>query len=204
MTEINLSCSTDAIFILRHLQEKYLNKVPWKILWWALCLAGVPEWLVKVVQAMYQYQYQGPVLSPLLFIIVLEALSRKFCVGHLWKVLYAKDLVILAEMFEDLMTKMAVSKNGLESKGLKININKTKVMTSGRNLHTLQTFGKYPCAICRRGVRINSIFCSGCSFWVQKKCSDIPSRLVQDSDFRCRRGIGNWWKTLCWSPTCFW
>ena len=26
--------TTDAIFILRQLQEKYLNKVPWKKLWW--------------------------------------------------------------------------------------------------------------------------------------------------------------------------
>ena len=107
----------------------------------ALCLIGVPEWLVKVVQATYQYQYQGSVLSPVLFIIVLEAISRKFCVGHPWKMLYAEDLVILAEMLEDLIIKMAVSKNGLESKGLKININKTKVITSGRNLHTLQVSG---------------------------------------------------------------
>ena len=107
----------------------------------ALCLIDVPEWLVKVVQATYQYQYQGSVLSPVLFIIVLEAISRKFCVGHPWKMLYAEDLVILAEMLEDLIIKMAVSKNGLESKGLKININKTKVITSGRNLHTLQVSG---------------------------------------------------------------
>ena len=43
---------------------------------------------------------------------------------------YADDLLILAEMFESLMTRMAVWKNGLESKGFKVNIGKTKVMIS--------------------------------------------------------------------------
>ena len=79
--------------------------------------------------------------------------------------LYADDLVILAETFESLMTKMAVWKNGVELKGLKVNMGKTKVMISGRDLHTLQTSGKYPCAVCRKSVGKNSIFCSGCSFW---------------------------------------
>ena len=64
-------------------------------------------------------------------------------------------------------------------------------MISGRDFHTLQTSGKYPCAVCRKGVGKNSIFCSGCSFWLHKKCSDIPDRLVEDPDFRCRRCIGN-------------
>ena len=29
---------------------------------------------------------------------------------------------------------------------------KTKVMISGRDLHTLQTSGKYPCAVCKKTV----------------------------------------------------
>ena len=95
------------------------------------------------------------------------------------------------------MTKMAVWKNGLETKGLKVNMGKTKVMISGRDLHTLQTSVKYRCAVCGTGVRKDSIFCSGCLFWIYK-CSDIPGRLVEDPD------LGNWWKTLCWSPTYWW
>ena len=68
---------------------------------------------------------------------------------------------------------------------------KTRVMILGRDLHTLQTFDKYPCAVCRKGVGKNSIFCSGCSFQVHKKCSDIRVRLVEDPDFRCTRCLGN-------------
>ena len=68
---------------------------------------------------------------------------------------------------------------------------KIKVMISGRDLHTLQTSGKYPCALCRKGVGKNSIFCSVFSFQVPNKCSDIPGRVVEDLDFRCRRCLGN-------------
>ena len=63
--------TTDAIFILRQLQEKFLSKgkklyfafvdlekafdrVPRKVLWWALRKVGVPEWIVRVVMVMYE------------------------------------------------------------------------------------------------------------------------------------------------------
>ena len=39
--------------------------------------------------------HQGSVLSPLLFNVVLEALSRMFCSGVPWEDLYADDLVII-------------------------------------------------------------------------------------------------------------
>ena len=41
--------------------------------------------------------HQGSVLSPLLFIIVLEAMSREFRVGLPMELLYADDLVLVAE-----------------------------------------------------------------------------------------------------------
>ena len=58
-------------------------------------------------------------------------------------------------------------------------------------LYTFHTSGKYPCAVCRQGVGKNSIFCSGCSFLVHKKCSDIPGQVVEDPDFSCKRCLGN-------------
>ena len=41
--------------------------------------------------------HQGSVLCPILFIIVLEALSLEFRSGVPWEDLYADDLVIIAE-----------------------------------------------------------------------------------------------------------
>ena len=53
-------------------------------------------------------EHQRSVLNVLQFIIILETLSRKFCVGYPWEMLNADDLVVLAETFEALITKLAV------------------------------------------------------------------------------------------------
>ena len=62
--------STDAIFIVRQLQEKYISvknplffafvdlekafdRVPRKVLWWALKSLRVEEWAVQIIQVMY-------------------------------------------------------------------------------------------------------------------------------------------------------
>ena len=64
-------------------------------------------------------------------------------------------------------------------------------MIMGRDIHISQTSGKHLCKVCRKGVGKKLIFCRECSFWIHEKCSDIPGRLVEDGDFRCRRCLGN-------------
>ena len=63
--------------------------------------------------------HQGPVLSPLLFVIVLEALSCEFRTGTPWELLYADDLVISAETEEGLKMKLNKWKTEMEAKGLR-------------------------------------------------------------------------------------
>ena len=78
--------------------EKAFDRVPREVLWWALRHLKVPEWLIKVIKSMYENVttavkvkdgtseefevkvgvHQGSVLSPLLFIMVIEALSQRF------------------------------------------------------------------------------------------------------------------------------
>ena len=106
--------------------------------------------------------HQGSVLSPLLFIIVLEALSREFCSGVPWEDLYADDLVIIAESLEECVRRLLTWKEAMEKKGLRVNAGKTKIMICGMGLDLLQSSGKFPCAVCRTGVGSNSIFCNGC------------------------------------------
>ena len=33
--------------------EKAFDRVPWKVIWWALRKLGVEEWIVRLVQGMY-------------------------------------------------------------------------------------------------------------------------------------------------------
>ena len=74
--------------------------------------------------------HQGSVLSPLLFIIVMEALSRNFRGGLPMELLYADDLVLMAESEELLVEKIRKWKAGMEDRGLRVNMGKTKVMRS--------------------------------------------------------------------------
>ena len=118
------------------------------VVWWALRKLGVDEWIVSVIKSMYEDAttavkvngrvsnafvvrvgvHQGSVLSPLLFIIVLEALSREFREGLPMELLYADDLVLLADSMEELIEKLRRWKDGMEEKGLRVNLGKTKVM----------------------------------------------------------------------------
>ena len=75
--------------------------------------------------------HQGSVLSPLLFIIVLEALSREFCSRVPWEDLYADDLVIIAESLEECVRRLLTWKEAMEKKGLRVNAGKTKIMICG-------------------------------------------------------------------------
>ena len=101
--------------------EKAFDRVLRDVVRWAMRKLGVDEWLIKTVMViMYKNSnsavrvnntvgekfnvevgvHQGSVLSPLLFIMVLEALSRECRSGLPWEMLYADDLVIIAENLE--------------------------------------------------------------------------------------------------------
>ena len=190
--------------------EKAFDRVPRKVIWWALRKLGVEEWIVRLVQGMYanarsrvrvgqgfskEFEvkvgvHQGSVLSPLLFIIVLEALSREFRAGVPWEDLYADDLVIIADSLEECVRRLLIWKEAMEKKGLRVNAGKTKVMICGTGLDLLQSSGEYPCAVCRTGVGNNSIYCNGCKLWVHKKCSGLQ-RLTPNPNYRCARCMGN-------------
>ena len=44
--------------------------------------------------------------------------------------------------------------------------------------------------MCLKGVGTNSILCGGCSSWIHKKCSGIPTHLKSDASFRCNQCTG--------------
>jgi len=71
-------------------------------------------------------------LSPLKStVIVMEAISREFRVAVPWELLYADDLAVTAETEEELIKRHSDWKDNVESKGVRVNMNKTKVMISG-------------------------------------------------------------------------
>jgi len=66
-------------------------------------------------------------------VIVTEAISREFRVALPWELLYADDLAVIAETEEELIKRLNEWENNIESKGMRVNMNKTKVMISGEH-----------------------------------------------------------------------
>ena len=169
----------------------------------------VEEWIVRVIMSMYENVttavkvkdsaseefkvkvgvHQGSVLSPLLFTIVLDALSRNFRGGLPWELLYADDLVLVAESEESLLEKISKWKTGLESKGLKVNVGKTKVLKCKGGSGTVEKSGKWPCGVCNKGVGNNSIFAQKA---INGFTKDAVTLMVSSYQMRTFNVLGVW------------
>jgi len=183
--------------------EKAIDRVPREVISWAMRKLGVEEWLLSAVTSMYTgaktvvrkvygnskgfevkvCMHQGSALSPLLFMIVMEAISREFRVALPWELLYADDLAVIAETEEELIRRLNEWKDNVESKGMRVSINKTKVssasevttlwhytnlfiiiiivMISGERQKVRQMV-RWPCWVCSKGVGSNSLQCNSC------------------------------------------
>ena len=95
--------------------------------------------------------------------------------------MYADDLAVTAETEEDLIKRLNEWKNtcNVVNRGMRVNMNKTKVMISGERQKPLQKAARWPCGVCGRGVGSNSMQCTSCHKWVCKKCSGIKGSMYK-------------------------
>ena len=96
--------------------------------------------------------HQGSALSPLLFVIVTEAIAREFRIAVPWELLYADDLAVIAETEEELIKRLNEWKDNVESKGMRVNMSKTKVMISGERQKVRQKVVRWSYGVCSKGV----------------------------------------------------
>jgi len=104
-------------------------------------------------------------------------LSREVRVALPWELLYADDLAVIAENEEELIKRLNEWKDNVESKGMRVSMNKTKVMISGERQKVKQKAVRWPCGVCSKGVGSNSLQCNSCQKWVHKKCSGIKDSM---------------------------
>jgi len=106
--------------------EKAFDRASREVIRWAMCNLEAEEWLVSAVMSIYTGaktvvrtvndnsnsfkvkvgMRQRSALSPLLFVIVMKALSKEFRVALPWELLYADDLVLIAETEDDLIKRL--------------------------------------------------------------------------------------------------
>ena len=75
--------------------------------------------------------HNGSALSPLLFITVMEEATKLAKGGGQWELLYADDSVMTADSKEEVVDMFNRWKKGMERRGLKINMEKTKLVVTG-------------------------------------------------------------------------
>ena len=198
--------TVDAILILRRMQESYLEKnrklficffdlekafdrVPRKVIEWALRKKLVPKRLVQAVMSIYKGAktrvqvggghseefdvsvgvHQRSVFSPFLFLIMLDILSENGRKGALYELLYADDLVLMAETMEELEAQFIRWKAAFEEKGLKINLGKDKDHGVGKR------------------AKVNCVRCKICKKWVYARCVRLKRVSCRmNGNFECR------------------
>jgi len=79
----------------------------------------------------------------------------------------------------------------VENRGVRVNINKTKVMISAERQKVVQKDVRWPCGVCGRGVGSNSIQCTSCQKCVHRKCSGIKGSMYKVMKIFVCRGCVN-------------
>ena len=79
----------------------------------------------------------------------------------------------------------------VQNRGMRVNMNKTKVMISGERQKPVQKAARWPCGVCGRGIGSNSIQCTSCYNWVHKKCSGIKRSMYKVMRSFICRGCSN-------------
>ena len=150
LTEKKLERQSSMVVAFVDLEKAY-DTVPRELVFATLRWMGVSECDVSMVEGLYQDTgamvrteggisetfpvniglRQGSALSPLLFIIVMELVSRKRGGDVLEKVLYADDLSLTAESGEELEKQLGEWTMEFERHGLRVSQEKTEVMWIG-------------------------------------------------------------------------
>ena len=87
------------------------------------------------------------------------------------QILYADDLVLMGETMEELRENFDEWREAFESKGMRVNLGKTKLMVSGMEEETFDSKID-PCGVCGTQVMSNSVLCTACGKWVLARCTD--------------------------------
>ena len=132
--------------------EKAYDRVPREEMWHCLRSAGVAETYVRVIQDMYDDSetmvrcsvgttksfsvkvglHQGSALSPFLFTVVMDQLTKKIRREAPWTMMFADDIVLTAECKNQLELDLERWRYALESRGLRISRTKTEYLCGNK------------------------------------------------------------------------
>ena len=120
---------------------------------------------------------------------VVTEFAREVALSEL---LYVEDLILMSETIEGVRNKFLKWKEAFESKGLKVNLGKTKVMVSGGITKDGMSKSKVdPCGVCSMRVKVNIVLCLQCGKWIHTRCAGVKSVTPKFlRNFTCRNVKG--------------
>ena len=105
--------------------------------------------------------------------MIIDVLFENGRKGVLYELLYADDLVLMAESMEELEAQFIHWEAAFEGKGLKGNLGKTKVMESGGGSGVVVWAKIEPCGVCEKKAKVNFVRCKTCKKWIHAKCARV-------------------------------
>ncbi|XP_039760423.1 uncharacterized protein LOC120634096 [Pararge aegeria] len=129
--------------------EKAFDHVPRNLIWQSLRAQNVPEQYICLIQDMYNNVttqvvsaagtsdgfaievgvHQGSALSPLLFNVNMDYLTKDCQRPVPWNILYADDVVLISDTVAELQSQLNLWITSLEENGLRISRGKTEHMS---------------------------------------------------------------------------
>ena len=127
--------------------EKVFDRVPREVIWRSQRRKGVLEREIKAITEMYTNietsvkvectrsepfdvkvgVHQGSILSPLLFVLVMDEVTKDIREEVVKEMLYADDLVLVGENWKEVESRCTRWKKALQNKGIKTNVKRQKL-----------------------------------------------------------------------------
>ena len=186
--------------------EKAFDRVPRDLIWSAMRAHDIPEAYIQIIMDMYESTttqvkcaagtsktfnikvgvHQGSALSPFLFNLVMDYLTKNLMSRTLWVVLYADDIALISEDAEKLEFELEQWRKALEENGLRISRDKTEYMHLKFSSNDSQV----------RGIHLDGNALRNCSEF-KYLGSKIADDGTEDSDIAHRISVG-WmkWRSL--------
>ncbi|VDP02846.1 unnamed protein product [Heligmosomoides polygyrus] len=128
--------SGDVVQISKHFAlldlEKTFDRVPRDVIWYALRRYSVPE---EFIEFQPLSDPPGSALSPMLFMVVMDAITRGLQRAAPWMPLYTGDVMLACEDKAELEQQAQAWCDRLAVFGLKLNVKKTEYLTTDVNEH---------------------------------------------------------------------